>query len=93
MLQCYQGIQRSAVDNRKEKTGIDNREVEIRITQGSSSGFASLKLYGTNGKKEYTVTVGKDSRSDIKYVGLLAEDIIKLPPKRRKFQGSIDKKY
>ena len=42
-----------------------------------SSGIALVKLYGPNKKKENTVTVTKSKESDIKFVTILAQKIIK----------------
>ena len=54
-------------------------EVDIRISESDkdNGGVAIVKLYGPNKRKENTVTVTKSKQSDIKYVTLMAEKVIK----------------
>ena len=62
-------------------------EVDIRINEidTDNRGVAVVKLYGPNKRKENTVTVTKSKQSDIKYVTLMAEKVIK--PLINKFLG------
>ena len=65
----------------EEKKGIE-LEIDIEVSENSrkgvdSRGVAVAKLYGPNKKKENTVTVTKSKESDVKFVTILAQKIIK----------------
>ena len=54
-------------------------EVDVRMNEidKDNRGFAIVKLYGPNKRKENTVTVTKSKQSDVKFVTLMAEKVIK----------------
>ena len=64
--------------------GIE-REVDIQMigNEKNSKGVAVVKMYGPNKRKENVVLVTKHKQSDIKFVTLIAEKVIK--PLIRKF--------
>ena len=53
-------------------------EVDIQISEKDKErGNAFVKLYGPNKRKENTVTITKSKQSDVKFVTLLAQKVIK----------------
>ena len=52
-------------------------DIEIKATEKENKGIAVLKLYGPNKRKENTVTITKYKQSDIQFVTLMAEKVIK----------------
>ena len=53
-------------------------EVDIQLNEKDKErGNAIVKLYGPNKRKENTVTITKSKQSDIKFVTLLAQKVIK----------------
>ena len=68
------GIQIVVLDDRKNGACID---VDIQCTEGDSRGVAMLKLYGPNKRKQNVITVSKCKGSDVKFVTILAEKIVR----------------
>ena len=61
--------------------GIE-KEVDLKITECTktgieNSGTAIVKIYGPNKRKENSVTVTKSKKSDIKFVAIIAQKIIR----------------
>ena len=56
-------------------------EVDLQIIENKNgietTGVGIIKLYGPNKRKENSITVTKSKRSDIKYVKIIAEKIIR----------------
>ena len=69
-----QTIKYKALDTRKKGTGL---EIDVEVVDNKARGVALLKLYGPSSKDEYVVTVSKSRKSDLKYVIILAEKVIK----------------
>ena len=67
--------------------GIEN-EVDVQMNENGNRGVAIVKLYGPNKRKENTVTITKSKQSDIKFVTLMAEKVIR--PLIKKFLGLED---
>ena len=70
-------IELKILDSRDK--GIE-REVDIHMNEkekGNNRGVAIVKLYGPNKRKENTVTITKSKQSDIKFVTLMAQKVIK----------------
>ena len=63
-------------------------EVDVRMTENENRGVAIVKLYGPNKRKENTVTITKSKQSDVKFVSLMAERVIR--PLIKKFLGLED---
>ena len=60
------------MDNRKTRNGS---EVDVEITKNKERGIAVLKIFGP--KKESTIMINKSKRHDVKFVSILAVEIIK----------------
>ena len=74
-----QGLKFIVLDDREK--GIET-EVEVQIQENvklgvDKRGVAVLKLYGPNKRKENSILVTKSKESDIKYVTILAEKIVR----------------
>merc|ERR1712208_186078 len=52
-------------------------DVEIKENGKDNRGIAVIKLYGPNKRKENTVTITKSKQSDIHFVTLMAEKVMK----------------
>ena len=64
------------LDSRSKENGP---EMDIEIVKGKDRGNAVLKFYGPNTKSgECTIMITKSKRHDVKFVKLLATDIIKI---------------
>ena len=63
------------MDSRNIPHGI---EMDVEVTKDKERGFAIVKTFGPNGKKECTIMVNKSKKYDVKYVKILALDVIKL---------------
>ena len=59
-------------DNRKTKYGS---EIDVEITKNKEKGIAVLKIFGP--KKESTIMINKSKKHDVKYVKILAVEVIK----------------
>ena len=59
-------------DNRKTRNGS---EIDVEITKNKERGIAVLKIFGP--KKESTIMINKSKRYDVKYVRILAVEVIK----------------
>ena len=73
------GSKYKALDSRLK--GIE-REVDLQIVENSKTGIenrgaAIVKLYGPNKRKENSVTVTKSKKSDVKFVTIIAQKIIR----------------
>ena len=69
------GTKFKVLDTQLKGSGL---EIDVRIEGKSESGIGILKLYGPNKKsKEYTIMVNKHRDSDIKFVTVLADKIVK----------------
>ena len=65
----------SILDCRKKDSGP---EMDIGITKNKERGVAVLKFYGPNTKTgECTLMINKSKRHDVKFVKILAEEVIK----------------
>ena len=73
-IEKINGIQIQVLDTRKAGVCLD---VEIEITEGESRGNAMLKLYGPNKRKQNVITVSRCKGSDVKFVTILAEKVVK----------------
>ena len=60
------------MDNRKTKNGS---EIDVEITKNKERGIAVLKIFGP--KKESTIMINKSKKHDVKFVSILAVEIIK----------------
>ena len=56
---------------------VDLQIIETGKTGIEKKGIAVIKLYGPNKRKENSVTVTKSKKSDIKYVAIIAQKIIR----------------
>ena len=61
--------------DRREKA--NGPEFEIELKKDKERGIASLKVFGPNTKNECTLVINKVRKQDIKYVKILAEDVLK----------------
>ena len=52
-------------------------EYEVEISKEKDKGVAVLKLFGPNGKKEHTIMINQSRKHDVKFVEILAMEIIK----------------
>ena len=69
------GIKFKVMDRKIKGSGL---EIDVKIEDRSERGIGILKLYGPNKKsKEYTVMVNKHKDSDVKFVTVLAEKVVK----------------
>ena len=69
------GTKFKVLDTQVKGSGL---EIDVKIEGKSERGIGILKLYGPNKKsKEYTIMVNKHRDSDVKFVTLLAERIVK----------------
>ena len=59
------------------RRNMNKPEIDIEITKGSDRGNAVLKFYGPNSKKEHTLMVCKLKKHDLKFVTILALEIVK----------------
>ena len=62
------------LDSKKINHGY---KYEVEIIKEKDKGVAVLKLFGPNGKKEHTIMINKSKKHDIKFVEMLAMEIIK----------------
>ena len=63
------------LDNRQKDSGP---EMDIEITKNKERGVAVLKFYGPNSKTgECTLMINKSKRHNVKFVRILAEEVIK----------------
>ena len=52
-------------------------DIAIQVNEKYNRGIAVIKLYGPNKRKENTVTITKNKQSDIQFVTLMAEKVMK----------------
>ena len=62
------------LDCRKMNHG---NEYDVEVSKDTERGIAVLKIFGPNGKKEHTIMINKSKKHDVKFVELLAIDVIK----------------
>ena len=62
------------LDCRKMNHG---NEYDVEVSKEKERGIAVLKIFGPNGKKEHTIMINKSKKHDVKFVELLAIDVIK----------------
>ena len=75
LLSEINGTKFKVLDNQIKGSGL---EKDIQIWEKSERGIGILKLYSPNKKtKEYTIMVNKHKESDIKFVTVLAEKVVK----------------
>ena len=63
-------------------------EYEVEISKEKDKGVAVLKLFGPNGKKEHTIMINKSKKHDVKFVEILAMEIMK--PLLDKFENGCN---
>ena len=73
------GLEYKVLDTRDK--GVE-REIDVQVSENAKKGVdnrgvAVLKLYGPNKRKENSVLVTKYKESDIKFVSILAEKVVK----------------
>ena len=73
-IENIMGVKIHVLDTRKNGVCLD---VEIECTEGDSRGNAMLKLYGPNKRKQNVITVSKCKGSDVKFVKILAEKVVR----------------
>ena len=62
------------LDRRELKNEV---EMDIHVCKDKEKGIATLKVYGPNPKKGCTLMVTKSKKNDIKFVKILATEVIK----------------
>ena len=62
------------LDSRKMPHGV---EYDVETAKDKERGASILKIYGPNPKKGCTAMISKSKEHDVKFVGILATDIIK----------------
>ena len=73
-IEDINGIRIQVLDRRKNGACLD---VEIECTEGNNRGNAILKLYGPNRRKQNVITVSKCKGSEVKFVTILAEKVVR----------------
>ena len=74
VIENVNDIKIQVLDTRKVGVCLD---VEIECTEGDSRGIAMLKLYGPNKRKQNVITVSRSKGSDVKFVTILAEKVVR----------------
>ena len=69
----FNGIQIKVLDTRKSGFEL---AIDIECEQSKNREIAVLKLYGPSTKKLNVVMISKNKESDVKYVVMLAEEVI-----------------
>ena len=71
---CVNNVSFKVLDTRKMPHGI---EYDIQSSKNKDKGVSVLKVYGPNQKKGCTVMICKSREYEIKFVSILANDIVK----------------
>ena len=74
VIEDINGIRIQVLDTRKNGVCLD---IEIECTEGNDRGNAFLKLYGPNKRKQNVITVSKSKGSEVKFVTILAEKVVR----------------
>ena len=62
------------LDSRKMAHGT---EYDVELNKDADRGVSMLKIFGPNSKQEYSILISKSRRQDVKFVNMLAVEVIK----------------